>query len=124
MIACAKTPLGPHPLRFRACLLRPPWVPDMKKTKKLTLGFRTLQSLELQVTTILKSIHGGRIVIQKIIPHRTDIGNLVCVKFNTAAERERTRSRLFAIQRIGNCCDVWLEGPESPFEQNPPNDAA
>ena len=96
----------------------------MKKSKKLTLGFTTLQSLELQVTTILSSIYGGDIAIQKIIPHRTIVGNHVCVKFNTAAEPQQTRNRIFGIQRIGNCCDVWLEGPGSPFEQNPTNDAA
>ena len=96
----------------------------MKKSKKLTLGFRTLQSLELQITTILQSIHGGEIAIRKIIPQRTDTGNHVCVKFNTPTEPDQPRSRIFAIQRIGDCCDVWLEGPGGHNEQNPTNDAA
>lgn len=96
----------------------------MKKSKKLTLGKRTIQSLELQITTILSSMHGGDIAIRKIIPQRTDTGNHVCVKFNTPAEPLQTRSRIFAIQRIGDCCDVWLEGPGSHYGQNPTNDAA
>ena len=116
--------LGLHPLRFRAGLSWASWVPDMKKSKKLTLGFRTLQSLELQITTILQSIHGEDVAIRNIIPQRTDTGNHVFIMFNLLAEPEQTRSRIFAIQRIGNCCDVWLEGPGSPREQNPTNDAA
>ena len=120
----AKSPLGLHPLRFRAGLSQAFWVPDMKKSKKLTLGFRTLQSLELQITTILSSMHGGEIAIRKIIPQRTDTGNHVCVKFNAPDDPDQTRSRIFAIQRIGNCCDVWLEGPGSHYGQNPTNDAA
>ena len=103
---------------------RPSWVPDMKKSKKLTLGKRTIQSLELQIMTILQSIHGGDVAIRKIIPHRTDTGNHVCVRFNTPAEPEQMRSRIFAIQRIGNCCDVWLDGPGSHCGQSPTNDAA
>ena len=94
------------------------------KKNKLTLGHKTLKSIDLQVVTILQSIHGSGIAIRKIIPRRTDTGNYVCVKFNTPAEPEQTRSRIFAIQRIGDCCDVWLEGPGSPFEQDPTNHAA
>lgn len=97
--------------------------PDMKKSK-LTLGRLTIQSIELQVTTILKSIHGGGIVIRKINPLRTDTGNFVSVQFKTPADPQLRQSRIFAIQRIGNCCDVWLDGPGIAFDQGPTTDAA
>ena len=114
---------GPIPsVSVRVCF-GPLGFPDMNKKIKLTLGRLTIQSIELQVTTILKSIH-GRIVVLKINPLRTDTGNFVLVQFKIPADSQLKQSRIFAIQRIGNCCDVWLEVPESRFAQNSTKGAA
>ena len=91
---------------------------------KLHLGKITLTSIAMQATTIFESLLGGPIEIKKLKPHRLNAGNFVLVKFISSAQPEPKRSRLFAIQRIGDCCDVWLEGPADLDGTNLNNDAA
>ncbi|MEO8615180.1 MAG: hypothetical protein ABI600_08580 [Luteolibacter sp.] len=84
--------------------------------KKLTLGKKTLQSIHLQLETILKSVHGEEIKIKKVKPQRTGTGNFLLAKYRTVADPQLTRSRYFAMVRIGECCDIWLEKPETHRE--------
>ena len=91
---------------------------------KLHLGKKTLASISLQVTTILESLLGGSTEIKQMKPHRLNAGNFVLVRFISSAQPEMERSRLFAVQRIGDCCDVWLEGPADLDETNQLNNDA
>ena len=95
----------------------------MKRTK-LYLGKATICSIEFQVITILQSLHGGAIEIRKTRPHRTDIGNFVWITYRTAIDPELTLSRNFALQRVGDCCDVWLDSLPNQFRQIFSGDAA
>lgn len=95
----------------------------MKKIK-LSLGRKTLRSIEFQVTTILQSLHVGAIEIRKIRPHRTDIGNYVWITYRTSIDPERLFCRNFAMQRVGECCDVWLDSPSNQFRRDIDNNAA
>lgn len=85
---------------------------------KLSLGKKTLRSIEFQVTTILQTLHDGAIEISKIRPHRTDIGNHVWITYRTAVAPEKTMCRNFALQRIGECCDVWLDSTSLEVTSN------
>jgi hypothetical protein len=81
--------------------------------KKLTLGKKTLLSIHGQIETILASIHGGKIEIKKVKPQRTNTENFLWVNYRISTEPQLTRGRIFAMQRVGNCCDVWLESPSN-----------
>lgn len=83
--------------------------------KKLTLGKKTLLSINGQIVTILESIHGGRVKLNKIKPQRTDIGNFVRAYFNTLNEPDIPKISVFAMQRVNDCCDIWLESPANTF---------
>jgi len=80
--------------------------------KKLTLGRTTIHSIKIQVTCILRSLHVGDFQIKKLTPLRRASGNFVRVDFRTSADPGQTHGRVFAVERVGNCCDVWLE-PEA-----------
>lgn len=95
----------------------------MNKTK-LSLGKKTIRSIEFQVTIILQSMHAGAIEIRKVRPHRTNIGNYVWITYRASIAPEHDFCRNFAIQRIGDCCDVWLDAPPFQFSQSICNDAA
>ena len=95
----------------------------MKKIK-LSLGSKTLRSIEFQVTTILHSLHAGAIEIRKIRPHRTALGNYIWITYRTSIDPERSFCRNFAMQRVGECCDVWLDSPSNDFMQIIDTDAA
>lgn len=79
--------------------------------KKIHLGKKTLMSLELQITTILTSLIRTEVRIDKMEPVRHNTGNFVIVTYHSIIEPELPRSRYFAHQKIGDCCDVWLETP-------------
>ena len=91
---------------------------------KLTLGKKTIRSIELQVTTILQSLHRGAIEITKTRPHRTNIGNFAWITYRTAIDPELTLSCNFALQRVGDCCDVWLDSLPNQFRRIISGDAA
>lgn len=86
--------------------------------KKIHLGKKTLMSLELQITTILASQHRAEVRIDKMNPVRHNTGNFIIVTYHTIGEPEVPRSRYFAHQKIGDCCDVWLESPKE-FDETP-----
>jgi len=88
----------------------------MKKIK-LSLGSKTLRSIEFQVSTILQSLHDGAIEIRKIRPHRNDIGNHAWITYRTSIDPKLLLCRNFALQRVGECCDVWLDSPSNDFRQ-------
>ena len=77
--------------------------------KKLTLGKKTLHSIQIQVISTLRSLHGGELVISKVTTLRKTSGNFVRVDFRTSANLGQTQSRVFAFEKVGHCCDVWLE---------------
>jgi len=91
---------------------------------KLSLGKKTIRSIEFQVTTILSNLHDGTIEIRNIRPHRTDIGNYVWITYRTSRDQNLTLSRNFALQRIGDLCDVWLDSPTNQINQITSTDAA
>lgn len=91
--------------------------------KKLHLGKPTLRSIEIQILAILQTLYRGKLEISKITPKRTNTGIFLWVKFNTN-EPADPQSRIFAMQRVGECCDVWLETPASPHFKTSNNDAA
>jgi hypothetical protein len=79
--------------------------------KKIHFGKKTLMSLEFQITTILTHLNRTDVQIDKMKPVRHNTGNFVIVTYHTIPEPKVPRSRYFAHQKIGNCCDVWLETP-------------
>jgi hypothetical protein len=80
--------------------------------KKIHLGKKTLMSLEFQITSILTSLTRTEVSIDRMKPVRLDTGYFIHVRYHTLAEPEIQRSRYFAHQKIGDCCDVWLESPD------------
>ncbi len=91
--------------------------------KKITLGKPTLRSVEIQIASILQHLFKGDIDIKKIQPIRTNTGNVLSAHFETAKEPGVPHIRIFAMQRVGSCCDVWLEGPSNPCEGSEPEAA-
>lgn len=85
---------------------------------------KTIRSIELQASTILESLHVGDIEIRKIRPFRKDIGNFVRITYHTSMDPELLLCQNFALQRVGDCCDVWLDLPANQYSQNIGNDAA
>lgn len=94
------------------------------KKNKLHLGKKTLNSIAEQISIILASQFGKPVQLGRLHPHRRDAGNFVAAEFTVPEEPNPSRSRLFAIQRIGDCCDVWLEGPAELTAANSNNPAA
>lgn len=91
---------------------------------KQTFG-KAFQHIELQVSTILESIHHEEIKLRKILQRKSGSEKLLLVEFYTKSDPITTRSRLFGVQRIGSAiCDVWLEGPSQFLAESPTNDAA
>jgi hypothetical protein len=80
--------------------------------KKLTLGKTTLHSIEIQVISMLRSLHEGEFEIRKITPLRKTSGSFVRVDFRTSSNPSKTHARVFAVEKVGDCCDVWVE-PET-----------
>ncbi len=88
------------------------------RMKKLIFGKKTLRSIHLQVETILKPTEGGDVEILRVTPQRTDTGNFLFVQYSTAVDPQLKRIRYFATQRVGPCCDIWLETPANHCDQN------
>lgn len=86
--------------------------------KKIHLGKKTMMSLEFQITTILASLSKTEVRIDKLKPVRHNTGNFIIATYHTITEPEVPRSRYFAHQKIGDCCDVWLESPKE-FAETP-----
>ena len=80
--------------------------------KKLTLGKTTLHSIEIQVISMLRSLHEGEFEIRKLTPLRKTSGSFVRVDFRTSSNPSITHARVFAVEKVGDCCDVWVE-PET-----------
>lgn len=79
--------------------------------KKINLGKKTLMSIEIQIAAILTSLSRTEARVRKLQPIRCHAGNYIHVTYHTITEPEVPRSRYFAHQKIGDCCDVWLETP-------------
>jgi hypothetical protein len=79
--------------------------------KKLSIGRKTMQSVEIQVSCILQSLHKAEVSIATIEPVRFNHGIYFLVGFHTSDEPDTHRSRYFAHQKFRDCCDVWLESP-------------
>ncbi|MDP3849511.1 MAG: hypothetical protein Q8Q59_03335 [Luteolibacter sp.] len=79
--------------------------------KKIHLGKKTLMSLEIQITTILTSLNRTEVRIDKLKPVRHNTGNFVLVTYHTVADPGVLCSQYCAHQKVGDCCDVWLESP-------------
>jgi len=92
--------------------------------KKLTLGKTTLHSIGIQVTSILRSLHEGEFEIRKLTPLRKTSGSFVRVDFRTSANPGQTHGRIFALEKVGHCCDVWLESETNSRGQNINEEAA
>jgi hypothetical protein len=80
--------------------------------RKLNLGKKTMSSVEIQVTSILQSIHKVEVSVESIAPVRYDHGVYFRVLYHTVNEAEIQRSQYFAHQKTRDCCDVWLESPK------------
>ncbi len=87
------------------------------KKRKLSLGGKTISSIEFQVAIILQPRHEGIIEIGKILPYKTDAGNFVGITFRTSTNPKLALHRTFAIQKVGHCCDVWLDTPSNQFRK-------
>jgi hypothetical protein len=81
--------------------------------KKLTPGKKTLLSIHGQIETILAAIQGEEIELKKVKPQRTNTENFLWVDYRISTEPQLIRGRIFAMQRVGDCCDVWLESPSN-----------
>lgn len=79
--------------------------------KKIHLGKKTLMSIEIQIASILTSLSRMEAHVRKLQPVRCHAGNYIHVTYHTIAEPEVPLSRYFAHQKIGDCCDVWMETP-------------
>jgi len=92
--------------------------------KKLTLGKTILHSIEIQVTSMLRSMHEGELEIRKLTPLRKTSGSFVRVDFRTSGNPGQTHGRVFALERVGDCCDVWLESETNSHGKNINKEAA
>jgi hypothetical protein len=79
--------------------------------RKLNLGKKTMNSVEIQVASILQSIHSEHITVESIEPVRYDHGIYFRVFYHIVNEPAERRSKYFAHQKTRDCCDVWLESP-------------
>lgn len=79
--------------------------------KKLSIGKKTMGSVTIQVTAILKSLHRTEVTIDSIEPVRFDHGNYFLVSFHMSNDPITRHCRYFAHQKVRDCCDVWLESP-------------
>ncbi len=83
----------------------------MEDMKKLSIGRKTMRSVEIQVSSILQSLHKAEVSIASIEPVRFNHGIYFLVGFHTSDEPGTHRSRYFAHQKFRDCCDVLLESP-------------
>lgn len=79
--------------------------------RKLNLGKKTMNSVEIQVGSILRSIYKSDITVESIKPVRFDHGIYFRVSFHTSDEPDKSHCRYFGHQKFRDCCDVWLESP-------------
>jgi len=100
-------------VRSRSCSV--PFVGVMRrkrKSTKISFGRKTLTSIRLQIDIILEAQHRAEIEQLDLKPIARNDGNFVVAKYVCASDPENRRSRLFAVKRFGDFCDVWLAGPE------------
>ena len=98
-----------QPLPFPVRGFSGAWGGAMKR--KINLGKKTMSSVEIQVTSILETIHKSDITLESIEPVRYVQGVFFRVHYHTTHEPENQRCQYFAHQKTRDCCDVWLESP-------------
>jgi len=104
--------LSPARCRARFCPLPFPGVMRHQQKTKLNLGKRALLSATIQVSASLRSRYEGTIEILKMSPKWTEGGNKIVVKFRVG-DPQRIILAVFAMQRIGDCLDLWLESSQA-----------
>lgn len=95
---------------------------QQRKSRKISFGKQTLNSIRIQIETILDTEHSTEVDLISLKPIGRNDGNFVLVRYSCAFDPSEQKSRLFAVKRFGDLCDVWLAGPESGEFHN--NDAA